>query len=512
VIVFPTNYTRVWVRGRFIDMAKAAAGNVHIGLDRGDVVFTPSPTVLLDAATGEIISSARSFRATPAVRDGYFQLQLPATDDPDINPVGWTYAVTEPTGRTYNIVVPHDTELLESPGDPLDGEQVLDLISVVPIPEPNAGLAQVLTGRGVNNITVTDGHLIITFDDQTTQDAGVLPVSALREAVDYDDSVPPGSDQAITWNAPEAKFRPQTVSLPGHTHSADAVTTGVLAFARLPTGSTGTTVAPGDHKHSGADITSGVVAYSRLPVGTTSGTIAAGDDSRLSNARTPIAHAPTHHTGGSDPLAPGDIGASPTGHTHTGTDITTGTVDFARLPTGTTASTVAIGDHTHPATLIAAQTLSAATTSVIFSAIPQTYNHLKIQYSGTTTASSKQVLYLRLNGDSGISYDTQAMWATGTTTGALRRLSITAMEAGALSASSTATTSGGEVLIPGYSAAGIKMIYAQSSFFIAGDGLWVWSASGMWWNNAAAITSITLYPDNGQQFSAGATISLYGIK
>ena len=34
-------------------------------------------------------------------------------------------------------------------------------------------------------------------------------------------------------------------------------------------------------------------------------------------------------------------------HTHAGADIITGTVDYARLPTGTAASTVAIGNHTH---------------------------------------------------------------------------------------------------------------------------------------------------------------------
>ncbi len=36
-----------------------------------------------------------------------------------------------------------------------------------------------------------------------------------------------------------------------------------------------------------------------------------------------------------------------TGHAHAGADITSGTVAYARLPIGTTASTVAAGDHTH---------------------------------------------------------------------------------------------------------------------------------------------------------------------
>lgn len=79
-------------------------------------------------------------------------------------------------------------------------------------------------------------------------------------------------------------------------------------------------------------------------VGTTAGTVAAGDDSRLSNARTPTAHKTSHATGGSDALTASDIGAAASSHTHAATDITSGTLDIARIPTGTSSSTVTIGN------------------------------------------------------------------------------------------------------------------------------------------------------------------------
>jgi len=98
------------------------------------------------------------------------------------------------------------------------------------------------------------------------------------------------------------------------------------------------------HNHAGTDVTTGTVAYARLPVGTAASTVAAGDDSRMTNARTPTAHKTTHAAGGTDALSPSDIGAATTAHSHAGADVTSGTVGYARLPVGATASTVAAGD------------------------------------------------------------------------------------------------------------------------------------------------------------------------
>lgn len=66
---------------------------------------------------------------------------------------------------------------------------------------------------------------------------------------------------------------------------------------------------PTSHVHAGTDVTTGTVAYARLPVGTTASTVAAGDDTRLTNSRTPVAHAASHASGGSDPVTPAAIGA-----------------------------------------------------------------------------------------------------------------------------------------------------------------------------------------------------------
>ena len=65
--------------------------------------------------------------------------------------------------------------------------------------------------------------------------------------------------------------------------------------------------------------------------GTTTGTVAAGDDSRLSDARTPTAHAASHAAAGGDPvtLAQSQV-----------TDLAT---DLANRPTTTTATGIAAG-------------------------------------------------------------------------------------------------------------------------------------------------------------------------
>lgn len=138
-----------------------------------------------------------------------------------------------------------------------------------------------------------------------------------------------------------------------HTHVAGDVTSGVFAIGRIPTGTTGTTVALGNHVHSGADITSGTVGIGFLPTGTTGTTVALGNHvhsgADITSGTVGITFLPTGTTGITVALGNHTHTGvySPVGHTHAGADIVSGTVGITFLPTGTTGTTVALGNHTH---------------------------------------------------------------------------------------------------------------------------------------------------------------------
>ena len=180
---------------------------------------------------------------------------------------------------------------------------------------------------------------------------------------------------------------------------------------------------PTTHSHDAAAIVSGTVEFDRLPVGTTSTTVCNGNDIRLKDQRTPLNGSVTTEkllngsvieakiANGSittpkiaadavtetkiDPAALASLrdrathtgtqaistvaglqtaidGKANAAHTHSAVSITSGTLDIARIPTGTTSTTVCIGNdarlsdartplaHTHSASDIVSGTIGSA--------------------------------------------------------------------------------------------------------------------------------------------------------
>lgn len=256
------NYDRIKVRGHFVDLAKAAREEASYGLT-GPVQFIPTPVVAINQGANQIIQM-KPFVVFPDATTGYFEVMLPPTDDPDIVPVDWNYKVVEPTGRTYYLVVPHDTPAIADPEDPDVGKQVIDLVDVVPNPEGNPGTIQLLHGRPGRDVTSVeldqDHHLIVSYSDLTTQDAGeVVGVTSINTRVG--DVTLSKSDVGLgnvdntsdlnkpISNAVQSALNGKANS--SHTHSASDINSGTLSINRIPTGTSSSTVALGNHTHSG---------------------------------------------------------------------------------------------------------------------------------------------------------------------------------------------------------------------------------------------------------------------
>jgi len=98
---------------------------------------------------------------------------------------------------------------------------------------------------------------------------------------------------------------------------------------------------PTTHNHTLSEVTDAGTSAS-LNVAATGnasvGEVVKGDDTRLTDSRTPTAHAASHASGGSDALS---LDA---------TQITSGKLAIGLLPTGTSSTQVALGDHTHTIT------------------------------------------------------------------------------------------------------------------------------------------------------------------
>jgi hypothetical protein len=145
---------------------------------------------------------------------------------------------------------------------------------------------------------------------------------------------------------------PSTFPPEAHTHAATDITTGTLANARTTATNANTASAIVSRDASG-NFSAGTITASLT--GTASGNAPATGiaQSAVTNLTTDLA------------------GKAASSHTHAATDITSGTLALARIPTGTTSSTVALGNHTHSSY---ATTSGGITAIAVVASMPATPN------------------------------------------------------------------------------------------------------------------------------------------
>lgn len=96
-MALPVDYNTVTITGRYVYLSGEPV--------TGTIKFT-GKVVAMSVGTNTIIVPTEILAELDV--NGEFSVALPATDDPDIDPNGWTYTVVEqfPAGRTYEIDVP----------------------------------------------------------------------------------------------------------------------------------------------------------------------------------------------------------------------------------------------------------------------------------------------------------------------------------------------------------------------------------------------------------------------
>lgn len=162
---------------------------------------------------------------------------------------------------------------------------------------------------------------------------------------------------------------------------------------------------------------------------------------------------------------------------------------------------------------------SAGTSTITFSSIPATYKHLQIRYTGFTarTGAGLDDFNMRFNSDTGANYSLHRLYGNGTSATSSNSTSATSMIGISYSGTTVANHPGSAVIdIHDYaSTSKNKTVRSLSGIdvngSVSGVPSYMFFNSGNW-RNTSAITSISLYSDNGATITQYSQFALYGIK
>jgi hypothetical protein len=157
---------------------------------------------------------------------------------------------------------------------------------------------------------------------------------------------------------------------------------------------------------------------------------------------------------------------------------------------------------------IATTTLSSAAATITFSSIPATYTDLRLVFIGTASASTNG--YIRFNSDSGTNYSRTSLTGDGSGVYAQRATNVTFVTMTVNNAINTTIPTLRTADIFSYAGSTNKTVLTTEASDLNGSGGSV--VVVQLWRNTSAINQIELSTTGGANYSAGTTVTLYGIK
>jgi hypothetical protein len=161
---------------------------------------------------------------------------------------------------------------------------------------------------------------------------------------------------------------------------------------------------------------------------------------------------------------------------------------------------------------ISTAAITTTTSTVTFSSIPSTYDHLQIRILGRTSlGGAPDNVYMRFNSDSGTNYTNHYLWGNGTNAtssgGGSADTFVSGRQPGTDSLANTYGASIIDVLDYGNTNK-FKTIRVFTGWDVNGSGEAFYS-SGVW-RNSNAVSTITL--TNSFSWLPNSHLALYGIK
>ena len=167
-------------------------------------------------------------------------------------------------------------------------------------------------------------------------------------------------------------------------------------------------------------------------------------------------------------------------------------------------------------TLIEEKLLAAPAANIDFSAIPDTFTHLKLLIEARGTAAAVEIsTRIIFNGDSGVNYDYEYFKVSALSPGSLEYFGESNIIIGMIAAANAAAGLSGsiETSFPNYKGISFNKTLLSGSSHKTGTttGKVILTRIAGFWRDSSAINQITIFPGTNN-FAAGSIASLYGMR